>query len=73
MFPNPTTDKVIIDYEGQKFQVEIFTITGERITKSFTTNGQLVIDLSTENNGILIVRLTDDDLNKNVTFKLVKI
>ena len=73
MFPNPTTDKVTIDYEGQKFRVEIFTITGERITKSFTTNGQLVIDLSTENNGILIVRLTDDDLNKNVTFKLVKI
>ena len=71
--PNPTTDKVTINYEGENFNVELYTITGQFLSKANVTNGSVNVDLESFNNGVYIIKLTDISIAQSTAFKIVKL
>ncbi|WP_066219908.1 T9SS type A sorting domain-containing protein [Formosa haliotis] len=61
MFPNPTTDilNVEIKQEGSA-QVEVFSLTGQKVISKFMKKGMSQLDLSQLLNGMYIVKIESD-------------
>ena len=73
VMPNPATDRININYEGQQFSVEMYNATGQYITKEASTNGSMTLDLKNINPGVYIIKLTDNELANSTAFKIVKL
>jgi hypothetical protein len=76
LYPNPTTGQVTIEiknYESGITNVEVYNILGQKVySRSVIRNSQFVIDLSTQPDGIYLIRILDGSGNLLSQKKLVK-
>ncbi len=68
LFPNPTTSKVVIDYDGD-IEVSIYNMFGQAI---LTTNDK-IIDLSSFDNATYLFIITDLLHNSINSYKIIKL
>jgi hypothetical protein len=63
IYPNPANDKlnVTVSFAGNKKQLEIYSMTGQRICKMELANGQSFIDISNMSKGIYLIKIMSDD------------
>lgn len=73
LYPNPTTGKVMIQYNGNApYQVRITTITGVKMSPVFVATGNgLVVDLSEYSPGSYIIEVVDKTQSKK--YKILKL
>ena len=71
-YPNPMNEQVTIELQKAvaNTQVTIVNVEGKVVYSSFVNTNKLVVDGSDWNNGIYIVRITNDEYTK--TLKLIK-
>ncbi|NUY80448.1 T9SS type A sorting domain-containing protein [Flavobacterium sp. MAH-1] len=70
IYPNPVSDVLNIEYEGELTQVEIFSLLGQKIMAKQVNAAQTQIDMSGLPAGTFLVKASSENASK--TFKIVK-
>lgn len=71
IFPNPTTDQLTIDGLNINDQIQIHTLTGQRLTNHRSTNSSMTIDLNHLPKGGYLLCVTGENQNwTEVIFKI---
>jgi hypothetical protein len=71
MYPNPTTNRLILENLEGSSLVSINNLLGQEVYRVSTTDERLVLNLGSFNNGIYLVRITNDQGHMTVE-KLIK-
>ena len=70
IYPNPTTDKIILTSELLNAEYSIYTLTGKLIKKGKLITNE--IRISELNTGIYILKIINNELGKTKQFKIIK-
>lgn len=74
IYPNPASDLITVSFNQTKFagyrKIEILNILGETVLSQLAVEQLVTLDLSTLNNGVYILRVSDR--TKSVCSKLIK-
>lgn len=72
VFPNPTTERVEVQFDGQLAfdKISLFNIYGELVYCKFNPDSKIEINLTELNNGIYLLRIGGKNFQRN--FKIVK-
>ncbi len=68
LYPNPSQQKVVIEWHGHQFSTQLFNLQGQQLNAS-QVNGKISIDVSGYPKGLYALRLFANGLHK--TYKLV--
>ena len=69
IFPNPTSEKINILSKQVIKSVAVYTVEGRMIFKKDTNSTQDNIDMTSNNDGIYLVKITDE--NNSITSKII--
>jgi len=68
IYPNPVHNILNIRGQSQKYNVEIYTLTGQRLYQAFNTSN---IDMTLLSNGIYLIKISDE--NTTITKRVIKV
>ena len=68
IYPNPVSDILNINGRSEKYDIEIYSLTGQKLYQEFNVSK---IDMSLYSNGIYIIKISDQ--NSTSTKRVIKI
>ena len=72
IYPNPTSDVIIIESTDEMQTIDIFDIRGRRVYSVNIDDSRIAIDISDFNNGIYVVNVIYRNSSKVTTRKIIK-
>ena len=66
--PNPVSNLLYISGQSEKYNIEIFTLTGQKLFQDYDTS---IIDMSVYENGVYLIRISDQ--NSTWTKQVIKL
>ena len=68
IYPNPVSNLLYISGQSEKYNIEIFTLTGQKLFQDYDTS---IIDMSVYENGVYLIRISDQ--NSTWTKQVIKL